>query len=56
MKMNKYNIEITEILQKTIEIKAENKEDALHRAMKMYKNEEVILDNNDFINVDFKNV
>ena len=54
--MNQYKVEITEILQKIIEIKAENKEDALHKAMKMYKNEEVILDNNDFIDVNFKNV
>lgn len=54
--MNQYKVEITEILQKIIEIKAENKEDASHKAMKMYKNEEVILDNNDFIDVNFKNV
>lgn len=39
----KFNIEITETLQKTIEVEADNKEDAMHKVMKMYKNEEVIL-------------
>lgn len=54
--MYKYKVEITETLQKTIEVEADNKEDALHKVMKMYKNEEVILDGNDFIDLDFKNV
>lgn len=53
--MNKYKVEITETLQKTIEVEADNKEDALHKLMKMYKNEEVILDDNDFVDLDFKN-
>lgn len=55
VKMNKYKVEITETLQKTIEVEADNKEDALHKLMKMYKNEEVILDDNDFVDLDFKN-
>jgi len=50
----KFNIEITETLQKTIEVEADNKEDAMHKVMKMYKNEEVILNDNDFIDVDFR--
>lgn len=54
VKMNKYKVEITETLQKTIEVEADNKEDALHKVMKMYKNEEVILDDNDFVDLDFK--
>lgn len=52
----KYKVEITESLQKTIEVEADNKEDALYKVMKMYKNEEVILDDNDFVDLDFKNV
>nr|MBP3681602.1 DpnD/PcfM family protein [Clostridia bacterium] len=54
--MNKYKVEITETLQKTIEVEADNKEDAMHKVMKMYKNSEVILDDNDFVNLDFNNV
>lgn len=53
--MNKYKVEITETLQKTIEVEADNKEDAMHKVMKMYKNSEVILDDNDFVNLDFNN-
>lgn len=54
--MNKYNIEITETIQKTIEVEAGNEQEALHIAMKRYKNSEVILTDEDFIDVDFKNV
>lgn len=54
--MLKYKVEITETLQKEVEVEADNKVDALHKVMKMYKNEEVILDDNDFIDLDFKNV
>ena len=51
-----FNIEITETLPKTVEVEANNKEDALHKVIKMYKNSEVILDDNDFVDLDFKNV
>ncbi len=54
--MDKYKVEITETLQKTVEVEEDNKEEALHKVMKMYKNEEVILDYNDFVDLDFKNV
>lgn len=54
--MEKYKVEIIETLQKTVEVEADNKEDALHKVMKMYKNEEVILDYNDFVDLDFRNV
>ena len=54
--MNKYKVEITETLQKIVEVEADNEKDAMHKAMKMYKNSEVILDDNDFVDLDFKNV
>ena len=54
--VNKYNIEITETIQKTIEVEADNEQAALHIAMKKYKNSEVILTDEDFIDVDFKSV
>ena len=56
--MNKtiFNIEITETLQKIIEVGADNEEDALHKIMRMYKNEEVILDYDNFVDVSFKNI
>lgn len=55
-KMKIYKIEITETLQKIIEIESDNEEDALHKVMKMYKNEEVILDYDNFVDVIFKNI
>lgn len=54
--MKKFNIEITETIQKTIEVEADNEQTALHSVMKMYKNSEVILTDEDFIDVDFKSV
>ena len=54
--MDKYKVEITETLQKTVEVEADNKEDAMQKVMKMYKNSEVILGDNDFVDLDFKNV
>ena len=39
----KYNITITEILEKTIEIEAENKANAINIARDKYNKEEVIL-------------
>lgn len=54
--MDKYNIEITETIQKIIEVEADSEQAALHSAMKKYKNSEVILTDEDFIDVDFKSV
>lgn len=54
--MNKYKVEITETLPKTVEVEADNEKDAIHKVMKMYKNSEVILDANDFVDLDFKHV
>ena len=54
--MDTYNIEIEEILQRVIKIEAESKEEALIIANEKYRNEEIILDYNDFKNVSFKNV
>ena len=54
--MNKYNIEITETIQKIVEIEADNEQVALHIAMKKYKNSEVILTDEDFLDLDFKSV
>ena len=54
--MDTYNIEIEEILQRVIKIEAESKEEALIIAKEKYRNEEIILDYNDFKNVSFKHV
>ena len=47
--------EITETLQRTIEVEAENEEEALRKVKEMYKNEEIVLDSSDFVGVEFEN-
>lgn len=54
--MDTYNIEITEVLQRLIKIEANSREEAIKLAKEKYRNEEIILDYNDFKDVDFKNV
>lgn len=51
-----YKIEIEENSQKIVIINAENKEEALRSTKEKYRNEEIILDHNNFVNVNFKNV
>ena len=47
--MKEYTIEITEILQRQIKIKAENYTEAIDKAEEMYRNEEIILDAEDLV-------
>jgi len=48
----KFNIEITEILQRNISIEAKNISQALELISKKYKNEEIILSSEDYISTD----
>ena len=41
--MPKYKVEITEYLQRTIEIDADNENDAIAKVSNMYHNEEIVL-------------
>ena len=52
--MKKFNIEITETLQRQIEMEADNYETALAIVKKKYRNSEIILDSNDYIDTDFR--
>lgn len=56
LKMNKYKIKITETLQKTVKMEENNKEDTMYKVTKIYKNSEIILNDNDFVNLDFNNL
>jgi hypothetical protein len=56
LKMNKYKIKITETLQKKVEMEEHNKEDTMYKVTKIYKNSEIILNDNDFVNLDFNNL
>ena len=46
--MKEFDVCITEVLDKHISVKAKNKEEAYKIVSKQYKDEEIVLDYNDF--------
>lgn len=54
--MNKYSIEIEEILQRNVKVEAETEEEAIKKVKEMYNNEEIILDYNDFKSIKVKKI
>ena len=54
--MGIFKTEITETLQRTIEVEAENEGDALRKVKEMYKSEEIVLDSSDFVSVEIKKI
>lgn len=53
LNMKKYLIEITETLQKQVTVHAKNREAAEQKVREKYKNQEIVLDENDHISTDF---
>lgn len=51
--MKTYNVTITEILQRTILVEADNEQHALNMVQDDYDNENIVLDYSDFKKVDF---
>ena len=49
----KFQIEIIETISNIVEVVAEDEQDALLKAQEMYRNEEVILDSEDYIDTKF---
>lgn len=47
--MKKYSVSVMETLERIIEIDAENENDAYEKVRWMYKNAEIILDCNDYM-------
>ncbi len=54
MDKRKFSIEVTEILQRVIEIMAESSIDAISNVKEMYLNEEIVLSFDDYITTEFK--
>ncbi len=52
----KYKIEITETLQRVVDIKAKSKNDAIKKIAQQYKDEEIVLGWEDFVGVEFEGV
>lgn len=53
--MKTYYIRVTEILVKTVEVHAENEQEALQKAEDSYYNDEFELDYNDRVDTEFEN-
>lgn len=51
--MKTYNVTITETLQRTILVEADNEQHALNMVKDDYNNENIVLDYSDFKKVDF---
>ena len=51
--MKLYQVEIMETLVRIIEVEAESKEDAITNVMEEYNNAELVLDADDFLDVEF---
>jgi hypothetical protein len=49
-----YNVKITETLERTVSVKASNRDEALDKVKSSYKNETHVLDADDFKDVSFK--
>ena len=54
--MSKYKIEITETLQKVVEVEADSEREAEQRIKELYNNEDKVLDYQDLVDIDFKSV
>ena len=50
----KIRVEITEVLQKTVEIEAKSKSEAISKIKEQYYNGEIELDTSDFIDTEFE--
>ncbi len=51
--MKKYKIKVTETLQRVIDVETENFDEALDKIRAEYKQEKIVLDWSDFIDVEF---
>lgn len=51
--MKKFTVEITETLQRQIEVEAADKNEAISKVREKYYNEEVVLDSGDYIDTEF---
>ncbi len=51
--MKKFTVEVTETLQRQIEVKAADKNEAISIVEDMYRSEEVVLDSGDYIDTEF---
>ena len=49
----KFTVEITETLQRQVEVEARNPDEAEDKVREMYRNEEIVLDSEDYVDTEF---
>ena len=54
MAKKKFTVEVTETLQRQVEVEADNEQEALQKAKELYRDEEIVLDWTDFVENDFQ--
>lgn len=54
--MKKYKIGITEILRRVITVEAENLDQAIYKVIEDYDKRNIVLDSNDFMDVEFNEI
>ncbi len=54
--MKEFKIEISETLQKTIKVKAKDFNEAYNKVLEDYRNGDIILDSNDFVDYEIKEI
>ena len=52
--MRTYFVEVIETLSKKVEVEANDTSEAIEKAKDMYHNEEIILDNEDYLDTEFE--
>lgn len=52
--MKTFEIEITELLSRIIEVEAETENEAFEKVKEMYQNEKIVLDSSDYVDTEIK--
>lgn len=52
--METFKIEIQEFLSRIIEVEAESSDEAISKVREMYRNEEIVLDSNDYVTTEIE--
>lgn len=52
--METFKIEIQEFLSRIIEVEAETKDEAIIKVRQLYRNEEIVLDSNDYVSTEIE--
>ena len=54
--MKTFYISVTETLNRIVEVHAEDEYEAIHKVSDAYHDEQIVLDSDDYVDVDFDNV